>query len=240
MLGKEICDILSDHGVRITVPNLYQTLCDWGYISRKNVVRRYECKHESLNPGVTIVTDGGVPYERPDFSPEIANEIICRFSERHQEVSYSDRDMEVVRRIIDDDKIIIVARDSAVLKYLRGDFRRYYNTSIHQYYLNSRRWKIKRQKVFAELGEVCYKCGSIVNIQVHHLTYMNWLEELSEQLIPLCPACHTWIHDTWDNVPNYSPYNKIFTDSLRKIKKQIKNISLAKDMDDLLDNLKLD
>ena len=235
MFGKEVCAMLSDHGVSITVSNLYQKLCDWGYMSRKSSTDRYECKHTPLNAGITIVTDPDNPYPRPDFSPEVAKEIVERFAARHQKISYTDRDMDTIRRIIDDEKAIVT--DSAVLKYLRGDFRRYYNTSIHQYYLNSRRWKNKRQKVFAEYGEVCYKCRCSVEINVHHLTYMNWLDELSEQLLPLCALCHKWIHEAWDKDPDYNPYESRFTDSLRKIKRDIKRTGMLPEMDDFLDKL---
>lgn len=230
MFGKHICKQLADIGIQISVPNLYERLCEWGYMERKNTAGHYECKHTPLNTGITIVKDPGNPYERPEFSVEVAVEIIDKFSSAHQSITYSDRNMEDIKKIIDNENAILTPQDSNALKWLRADFRKHYNTSIHHYYINSNRWQIRRKKIFDSLGEKCYRCSwtppiypklSANRINVHHLTYMNWVDELSEELVPLCTRCHEWIHAAWDKIPRLSPYKKHFTDELRQIKKEI-------------------
>ena len=40
-------------------------------------------------------------------------------------------------------------------------------------YLNSEKWKIKREALFIHRGKRCERCGSNENIQVHHIHYRN-------------------------------------------------------------------
>ena len=54
-----------------------------------------------------------------------------------------------------------------------------------------REWAYKnRKKILKELKEECTKCGSISNIQIHHIYYTNNLHDLKI----LCEKCHIKLH----------------------------------------------
>ncbi len=59
------------------------------------------------------------------------------------------------------------------------------------------RWKKKREDIFKQKGRVCLMCGSVDNLQIHHLRYLKnklaW-EYDSKDLIVLCCDCHKKKH----------------------------------------------
>lgn len=66
----------------------------------------------------------------------------------------------------------------------------------YQDYLNSEHWKffsaaIRRPR--------CFGCGKENDLQVHHTTYERLGSELPTDVVTLCGACHTRVHDLVKN-----------------------------------------
>jgi len=51
-----------------------------------------------------------------------------------------------------------------------------------------------RQKVMARDNYQCVKCGSKLNLNMHHKTYKNEPKEKIEDLVMLCEECHYDLH----------------------------------------------
>lgn len=60
-------------------------------------------------------------------------------------------------------------------------------------YYTTPRWKFK-SKLLKNLHPYCAKCGSTVQLQVHHQTYERYGEEVYEDLEVLCRKCHEKEH----------------------------------------------
>ncbi len=61
-------------------------------------------------------------------------------------------------------------------------------------YLQSDKWKFKREELFQLRGEKCEKCPSTELLHVHHKNYDNIFNEKLEDLIILCSRCHKLEH----------------------------------------------
>ena len=63
--------------------------------------------------------------------------------------------------------------------------------------LRDHRWWILRNCVIARDGNRCAECGSMDNLQVHHLRYLRgrkaWQYRLVD-LMTLCRSCHARAH----------------------------------------------
>lgn len=59
-------------------------------------------------------------------------------------------------------------------------------------YLQSAEWKAVRKKVLTEKGSTCSFCGTLQNIQIHHLQYSKkgFIKQATNNLIPICDRCH--------------------------------------------------
>ena len=65
--------------------------------------------------------------------------------------------------------------------------------SWHQRYrkvLSSTRWKLLRQRLIGSRGG-CERCGSVKQLEIHHITYERLGRELDSDLLVLCPGCHS-------------------------------------------------
>lgn len=64
-------------------------------------------------------------------------------------------------------------------------------------YINSREWAIIRNKVLMRDNFECSICGNTRDLQVHHLNYNNFKNEINhlEDLMTLCKSCHEKIED---------------------------------------------
>ncbi|MFB9951967.1 HNH endonuclease [Rhizobium puerariae] len=62
-------------------------------------------------------------------------------------------------------------------------------------YLESDAWKEKRRLVFKRCSGICEGCGIAPADQVHHLTYAHAKREFLFELVAVCEACHTRLHD---------------------------------------------
>ena len=66
----------------------------------------------------------------------------------------------------------------------------------HSYpgYLNSEKWKQKREEALKFYGNRCYYCGSEQELQVHHRSYARLGSEKMKDLLVLCKLCHQNLH----------------------------------------------
>ena len=62
-------------------------------------------------------------------------------------------------------------------------------------YLDSEKWKLKRQLVFDRDNFKCQICKDNVSDEVHHLTYERLFQEKLEDLLSICTDCHRTLHE---------------------------------------------
>ena len=88
-------------------------------------------------------------------------------------------------------------RDETNFEYL-DDEQKFYFQRIIQY--ADSRWIIKRNEVIKD-RKYCEHCGTIKNLQVHHLRYFCerkiWEYE-DEHLMVLCRQCHEKAHEIYE------------------------------------------
>lgn len=64
-------------------------------------------------------------------------------------------------------------------------------TKAYKDYINSPRWKKKREQVFRYYGKRCYACRKAPKVlHCHHMDYTRLGKEAMSDLIPLCVDCH--------------------------------------------------
>ncbi len=68
------------------------------------------------------------------------------------------------------------------------------NPNFYKRYILSPEWKLKSIAAIKAAGEKCFKCGSRMFLQVHHLTYKRLGREKPEDLQVLCGSCHRRVH----------------------------------------------
>ncbi len=62
-------------------------------------------------------------------------------------------------------------------------------------YLKSFHWQQTRQRKLLEVGRKCEECGSVLELQVHHLHYRSLRCEQMADLQVLCRSCHELKHE---------------------------------------------
>ena len=60
----------------------------------------------------------------------------------------------------------------------------------YQEYIQSDKWKFKRDLVLLFWQHRCSMCGRGVNLHVHHRTYKRLGNEQLNDLVVLCDRCH--------------------------------------------------
>jgi len=61
--------------------------------------------------------------------------------------------------------------------------------------LNPESYEALRQQVLRRDGWRCQSCGAMANLEVHHKQFRSHSGHDSEEnLITLCPACHSSVH----------------------------------------------
>ena len=61
---------------------------------------------------------------------------------------------------------------------------------LYDEYMNSAEWKRRRKIVIDESGGRCEGCNRELPLQVHHITYEHFMNELRHELTALCEECH--------------------------------------------------
>ena len=69
-------------------------------------------------------------------------------------------------------------------------------------YLQSKRWKAVSKQVMDKYGYKCVDCGSVIKLNVHHLTYkhIGKEEDHLDDLTLLCNKCHKQVHGIGDEL----------------------------------------
>ena len=65
----------------------------------------------------------------------------------------------------------------------------------YQDYLNTRHWERTKAALYTRQAKQCARCGSLVSVQVHHLSYDRVGREELSDLEPLCASCHALEHN---------------------------------------------
>jgi len=65
-------------------------------------------------------------------------------------------------------------------------------------YLNTKHWVALRSKFKSKQVKECVMCGSIKNLNIHHMTYERLGNENFDDLVFLCKDCHTKLHEAID------------------------------------------
>lgn len=69
-----------------------------------------------------------------------------------------------------------------------------YTSSSYLAYMNSSKWKRKKQVYWKKYGRSCKRCGVTKNLHLHHRTYERFTKELMVDLVGLCASCHDLVH----------------------------------------------
>lgn len=75
----------------------------------------------------------------------------------------------------------------------------------HDDYLCTPIWRKLRDVRLRMDGYKCQKCGTGINLQVHHIRYPSaWgMENVETDLVTLCDACHAIVHSNDNNKGDY-------------------------------------
>lgn len=65
---------------------------------------------------------------------------------------------------------------------------------IYEDYLNSKEWRTFRLQALEHFGNRCGLCDSDGQLDLHHKTYKNFMNETFADVIPLCRKCHKRHH----------------------------------------------
>ena len=76
----------------------------------------------------------------------------------------------------------------------RRDSRKKIPTADYRRYMESPEWSLRRTRFFSRSTKVCEACGTNINLQVHHRTYVNFGNEEDQDLRLVCQEHHTSIH----------------------------------------------
>ena len=68
------------------------------------------------------------------------------------------------------------------------------NKEEYRQYLLSQHWIIFKRRYYKRHKKGCSRCGSEINVQLHHKTYVRIGRERQSDVIPLCRKCHKKEH----------------------------------------------
>jgi len=69
------------------------------------------------------------------------------------------------------------------------------NKQEYKKYLKSPHWfKLRQIYIYDNPNVKCSKCGSVENLNLHHLNYNNLWHERPSDLAVLCELCHYYAH----------------------------------------------
>ena len=103
------------------------------------------------------------------------------------------------------DAVFVAGPFSIVLVYRRLPERpeytvwrcSYYEKSSranYREYLKSPEWRQKRTQKLRAADYRCERCGSAINLSIHHVSYDHLGHEPFDDLVCLCRTCHAEIH----------------------------------------------
>lgn len=71
------------------------------------------------------------------------------------------------------------------------------NTNVlYKTWMASDKWAKIRKKIIADVGYQCQRCGSAINLCVHHITYEHLCleDKFTDDVVVLCKPCHEAVH----------------------------------------------
>lgn len=80
------------------------------------------------------------------------------------------------------------------IKAPKQEFKKLSKKENYNRYMKSDEWQLQRLKALKKSKYKCSKCGSKKNLQLHHLTYAHFGNELSGEVKILCRKCHQKAH----------------------------------------------
>lgn len=91
-----------------------------------------------------------------------------------------------------------------------AQYIKFTNTTFYKYniYLQSYEWKILREEVLNRDNHRCQYCNQAKATEIHHLTYEHLGNELLNELISYCSACHLKVHRITRKDLKYKNINK--------------------------------
>jgi hypothetical protein len=94
-----------------------------------------------------------------------------------------------------------------VYNYGKPVYKNYMTRYEKRKYMSSKEWKNLR-KIIKIRDKKCVSCGTLKNLEVHHLTYERLGDEKLSDLVVLCRECHQRQHDHYGYSRN-TDYSKI-------------------------------
>jgi len=91
---------------------------------------------------------------------------------------------------------------------------RAYRTMPYERYLQTARWRSRRNRALKLAEYHCQRCQAQRKLQVHHLSYARLGDERDEDLEVLCRGCHLG-HHVNELQHNLGIYRRIVSDTLR-------------------------
>jgi len=74
------------------------------------------------------------------------------------------------------------------------------NNQEYNEYLKTKHWKDTRAKAKKRANNMCCKCLTKDNLEVHHTNYTRLYDEADDDLMVLCRACHQAEHDEIETI----------------------------------------
>ena len=95
-------------------------------------------------------------------------------------------------------------------------------------YISSPYWLKRKQEYYKKNKRICQACGSMNDIDLHHLVYNNFGLERDDQLACLCRNCHQELHHKIGSSNNMEKQTTKFIKSkqhnIKRLMKRLKDI----------------
>lgn len=134
-------------------------------------------------------------YEQRKLSKDVFHEKILKLN--HYYFDHEDEDNDESSFIYN---YLLNGKPTATFKQLLNEIDdnaiNFAKNMDYKDFLNSTYWKVLSYSVKKKRGDKCEKCGSKINLNVHHLTYRHRGNEINhlDDLVCLCSNCHAKIH----------------------------------------------
>ena len=93
----------------------------------------------------------------------------------------------------------------------------YYQKPLTQYerYLQTDQWHSKAERRKQIDGYCCQMCGKREDLQVHHMTYHNIMNEnIEKDLVTLCGDCHRRVHRMMNRITDVATGRRGWKDDI--------------------------
>lgn len=101
--------------------------------------------------------------------------------------TYCANSMYIAHRECDSVRLFRISRFLLDLKLVKVK-------NAYQHYLGDSHWREISRLAKERAQGVCGKCGSLIDLEVHHLNYDCLFGETPEDILVLCEPCHSSLH----------------------------------------------